>query len=159
MHDSSIDLDELKLFLMLANTPHAQGTAKIHKEKDGSRTIEFTKGDYRMHDNFFGGEPYGGRLVVFYKEEPIFIEVYYGKTSKPADEVYDFLREALQHPSYDNPFRGPAEYKKRPFTYKSMTQGGVSDHIVNEYIYEDNEEIYSAIVIGGLVDRKAKGSM
>lgn len=154
-----VNLEELKTFLIRANAPHAKGTAKIIKEKDGSRTIEYAEDDYRMHDNFFGGEPYGGRLVVFYKDEPVFMEVYYGQTSKPADEVYDFLREALQHPGEDNPFRGPAEYKKGGLTYKSSTKGDVATHIVNEYIYDGDTEIYSAIVVGGLVDRNARGSM
>lgn len=155
----NLDLAELKRFLMKANMPHADGTAKIAKESDGSRTIEFTDDDYHMHDNFFGGEPYGGRLVVFYKDEPVFMEVYYGKTSKPADAVYSFLREALQHPGKDNPFRGPAEYTKGNLTYKCSTEGDVADHTVKEFIYEDGQEIYSAIIVGGLVDRNARGSM
>lgn len=155
----NVNLDELKSFLMRANMPHANGTAKTTKETDGSRTIEFADGNYRMHDNFFGGEPYGGRLVIFFKDEPIFLEVYYGKTSKPADEVYAFLREALQHPGDDNPYRGPAEYKKDNLTYKSTVTGDITDHTVNEWIYDGEDEIYSAVIIGGLVDQNAKGSM
>lgn len=31
-----------------------------------------------MNDNFFGGEPYGGREVVFYEEKPVWMMVYYG---------------------------------------------------------------------------------
>lgn len=153
-----IDLEELKAFLIRANVPHATGTAKMVKEVDSSRTIEFTDGNYRMHDNFFGGEPYGGRLVIFYKNQPIFIEVYYGQTSKPADEVYSFLREALQHPEKENPFRGPSQYNKGSLTYKSQTSGDISSHTVREFIYDEGEEIYSAVVIGGLVDQKSEGS-
>lgn len=159
MNTQSLNLDGLKAFLIKANIPHATGTAKTVKEHDGSRTIEFIEGDYRMHDNFFGGEPYGGRLVIFYKNQPAFMEVYYGKTNKPADEVYDFLREALQHPGEDNPYRGPAEYKKDKLTYKSTIKGDITDHTVNEWIYDGDTEIYSAVVIGGLVDQNAKGSM
>ncbi len=156
---TKVDLNELKGFLMRANMPHATGSAKTIKEPDGSRTILFEEGDYRMNDNFFGGEPYGGRLIIFHKNEPLFLEVYYGKTSKPADAVYDFLREALQHPGEDNPYRGPAEYKKDNLTYKSEVMGDITDHTVNEWIYEDGKEIYSAVVIGGLVDQNARGSM
>lgn len=157
--DNGIDFDELKLFLMKANMPHATGQAVTIAEADSSRTIEFEDGDYRMHDNFFGGEPYGGRLVVFYKDKPLFMEVYYGQTSRPADEVYDFLREALQHPGDDNPFRGPAKYKKGTLTYKSSTKGDITNHTVKEYIYDGDDEIYWAVVIGGLVDQNASGAM
>lgn len=154
-----INLEKLKTFLMRANMPHAIGAAKITKEADDSRTIEYSEGEYRMHDNFFGGEPYGGRLVIFYKDQPVFLEVYYGKTSRPADEVYDFLREALQHPAKDKPYRGPTQYKKGNFTYKSTVKGSIADHTVKEYIYDGETEIYSAIVIGGLVDQNARGAM
>ena len=155
----SIKLEELKAFLVRANMPRADGTAKIVKEADGSRTITYTEGDYRMHDNFFGGEPYGGRLVIFYNERPVFIEVYYGTTNRPADEVYAFLREALQHPSKANPFRGPAEYRNMNLTYRSSVEGDISNHTVKEYIYDEDKEVYSAVIMGGLVDRSANNAM
>ncbi len=159
MLNKPLNLEEVKAFLMQANMPHAEGTAETTKEKDGSRTIEYVAGDYRLHDNFFGGEPYGGRLVIFHKERPVFMEVYYGQTSKPANEVYDFLREALKHPDDKNPFRGPAEYTSGSYTYKSTTEGDVASHTVKESIYEEDKEIYWAVVIGGLVDQNARGSM
>ena len=155
----NVDLDELKQFLMKANMPHATGAAEAVKETDGSRTIKYSEGDYRMHDNFFGGEPYGGRLVIFYKDQPVFIEVYYGQTSRPADPIYDFLREALQHPDDSSPFRGPAEFRKGNLTYKSTTEGDVDSHTIKEYIYDGDEEIYWAVIIGGLVDQNARGAM
>lgn len=154
-----VNLEELKQVLMRANMPHATGTAKTIKESDGSRTIEYAEENYRMHDNFFGGEPYGGRLVVFYKEQPVFPEVYYGRTTRPADSVYDFLRKALQRPGEDNPFRGPAEYRKDGLIYKSATEDDIANHTVKEYIYDGDEEIYWAVVVGGLVDQSARGAM
>ena len=154
-----IDLEQLKQFLMKANMPHATGVAKVLKEADGSRSIEFVEGDYRMNDNFFGGEPYGGRLVIFYKMKPVFLEAYYGQTNCPSDLVYDFLREALQYPDNNHPFRGPEEYKKGNLTYKSITEGDVVSHTVKEYIYDGDEEIYKAVFVGGLVDQNAKGAM
>ena len=157
--NADTNLSELKSFIMNANKPHATGKAKTTKEADGSRTIVYEKGDYRMHDNFFGGEPYGGRLVVFYQEQPLFLEVYYGQTTRPADPIYDFLREALQFPDEDNPFRGPIEYKKGSLTYKSTTEGDVKNHTVKEYIYDGDDEIYWAVFIGGLVDQNARGAM
>ncbi len=139
--------------------PHATGAASTTKEGDGSRTIEYTEGAYRMHDNFFGGEPYGGRLVIFHNDEAVFLEVYYGQTTRQADPVYDFLREALQYPSDDNPFRGPAEYQRGNLVYRCTTEGDVANHTVKEYIYDGDEEIYWAVIIGGLVDRSARGAM
>lgn len=159
---NTIDVTSLKAFLMRANMPHANGGALTTKEADGSRTIEYTEDDFRMHDNFFGGEPYGGRLVIFYKDEPVFLEAYYGRvhdTSKTADEVYDFLRRALQHPTEDSPYRGPVEYTEGPLVYRAFNEGDITNHTVKEFIYDNEIEIYSAVIIGGLVDRNARGAM
>ncbi|MCA9325096.1 hypothetical protein KDA23_03470 [Candidatus Saccharibacteria bacterium] len=159
---NSVNLDRLRDFLIKANMPHATGTADIKKEGDGSRTISFSDGDYRMDDNFFGGEPYGGRLVIFHKEKPIFIEVYYGwvhNTERPVDEVYDFLREALQYPDESMPYRGPAEYTKGSLTYRCSVNGDMANHYLEESIFEGDTKIYSGIVIGGLVDQNARDAM
>lgn len=38
------------------------------KEPNGSTSIVYKEKDWEMHDNFFGGEPFGGRLVIFYQK-------------------------------------------------------------------------------------------
>jgi hypothetical protein len=154
--------EDITAFLMRANMPHATGEAQTTAETDGSRTIQYTEGDFKMHDNFFGGEPYGGRLVIFYQNRPVFLEAYYGRvynTSKSADEVYIFLRKALQHPTEDTPYRGPAEYTEGTLVYTCACEGDVTNHTVKEYIHDGETEIYSAIVVGGLVDLHSRGAM
>ena len=55
-------MDELKQFIHNASkNTYASGNENIKKkEKDNSTTIVYEKGDYKYHDNYFGGEPYGG---------------------------------------------------------------------------------------------------
>lgn len=136
-----------------------QAQQRLLSKPDGSRTIEYSEDDYHIHDNFFGGEPYEGRLTVFHKDQPVFLEVYYGRISRPANPVYSFLREALQHPGEDNPFLGSEEYKKDNLTYESTTECDVANYTVKENIYDGDEEIYCAVVIGGLVDQNTRGTM
>ena len=64
---------EIKHFIFEASkATYASGDESIkQKELDGSTTITFKSGDYRFHDNYFGGEPYGGREVVFLNDKPI----------------------------------------------------------------------------------------
>ena len=152
-----IDLEALKQFLIKANKPHATGTAALRKEANGSRTITFKDGEWNMEDNFFGGEPYGGQEVVLYQGLPVWICVYYGRvhgTSLSAPEVYGFLRESLQHPLKDLPFRGPDSYKKGDLEYKNKVQGSADNYAGKEVILEKGKQIYWATYLGGLIDQR-----
>ena len=157
-----MDLEQLRQFLIKSNVPHATGTAKMSSEKDGSRTIVFADGDWSMHDNFFGGEPYGGRQIIHYQEQPAWLCVYYGRvqdTVQSADAIYDFLREALQHPPEDSPYRGPASYKKGEFEYQNRVEGSIGDFSGKEVILENGKQVYWAKYFGGTVDQRFKGSV
>lgn len=157
-----INNSDIEKFLLKANKPHADSTAEMRKEENGSRTILFADGDWSMIDNFFGGEPYGGQQVVFYKKEPVWICVYYGRvleTSLSPDVVYDFLREALQYPDKNKPQRGPESYKKDNLEYRNFQEGDLDDYSGRETILEDGKEIYWAKFMGGLVDQRFKGSL
>ncbi|MDR9866111.1 DUF5680 domain-containing protein, partial [Pseudomonas baetica] len=66
-------------------------------EADRSTTIVFESGEWRFHDNYFGGEPYGGRAVAFFKGRPIWMAVYYGSVDGrdgQVQPVYSFLQRA-----------------------------------------------------------------
>ena len=156
------DQTKLKTFLLKANLPHTNGTAQMKTEENGSRTINFSDGDFSMEDNFFGGEPYGGQQVVFYQHEPVWTCVYYGrvlKTNLNPDMVYGFLREALQYPDKTRPQRGPVSYKKGNLEYQNDLQGELDEYFGREVILEDGKEIYWAKYMGGLVDQRFKGSI
>lgn len=63
-----INLNELCKFLIKAkkSTYAAGDVAKKIVEDDKSTTMTFEDGDWRYYDNYFGGEPYGGREVVYF---------------------------------------------------------------------------------------------
>ena len=102
--------EALRQFLLEANKAgyaNASGSKSWVKEKDKSTTIEFQSGDFRMHDNFFGGEPYGGREVVFFQNAPVWMMVYYGWVDAAYEnfkEVYPFLQKALKTYSPSSPY-------------------------------------------------------
>ena len=103
--------EQLCQFLVDSNNAgYAGGEAKKWiKEPDGSTTIPFEKGSWKSHDNFFGGEPYGGRTVVFYEGKPYWMMVYYGWVEEgiETDPVYGVLKNALKQMPEDYSFRGP----------------------------------------------------
>lgn len=125
------------------------------KERDGSTTLIYKQGNWKYQDNFFGGEPFGGREVVFYKEKPIYMMVYYGWVVKKVPnlkKVYVFLQKALAKIPKDQPYRGPKELKENKLRYENNFQGKVVNFSGKETIYQNGKKIYQAKYIGGLVD-------
>lgn len=153
----SMDIEQLTAFVIKASLPHAFNTSNACRQTDGSITITFVEGDWEFHDNFFGGEPYGGRAVVHYKGKPEWLMVYYGRVDAiglTPDYVYSFLRQALQHPLPTKPYRGPTRFKRGNLEYRNTSQGTIQYFAGKEVILEKGKEIYQATYCGGLVDQR-----
>jgi len=150
--------EALRQFLIDSNKAGYAGgkEKKWIKELDGSTTIPFKKGSWRSHDNFFGGEPYGGRTIVFYEGKPYWMMVYYGWVEEGVETnpVYAVLRSALKQMPEEYPYRGPKEYKDGEFTYVNNWSGEVDRFLGEERIIQGEKLIYRANYIGGLVDQK-----
>lgn len=151
--------ETLKQFLIDSNRAGYAGgeEKKWIKEPDGSTTIPFQQGEWRSHDNFFGGEPYGGRVIVFHEDKAHWMMVYYGWVIEGMDNnlVYGVLRNALKQMPEDAPYRGPKEYKEDNFTYSNSWVGEVERYSGEEKIMQGDKLIYQANYMGGLVDQQA----
>lgn len=129
------------------------------KEEDGSTTIVFESGDFKIHDNFFGGEPYGGIEAVFYKGKPIWMMAYYGKVVEGQDtkKIYALVQKALSRAPIEMPIRGPWEMEDGNLTYENGWTGNIEEFFGYESICnEKGQTVYWARYFGGLVD-KCKG--
>ncbi len=153
-----MDAELLRQFLIDSNKAGYAGgeEKKWIKEDNGSTTIPFEKGNWKSHDNFFGGEPYGGRTVVSYKNKPMWIMVYYGLVIESVEvkQVYEVLKQALMNMPEDYPYRGPKEYKNNDFIYKNFWTGELDNFSGEEKIYKNEKLIYKANYIGGFVDQR-----
>ncbi|MDD4289895.1 MAG: DUF5680 domain-containing protein [Patescibacteria group bacterium] len=154
-----INKKELCKFLVEAKKfTYASGDAtKEIKEDNKSKTLIFESEDFKYHDNFFGGEPYGGREVVFFKDQPVYMMVYYGYVDGKIDNfsnIYKVLRGALLLIPEENPYRGPKEYIDGDYKYSNNFKGEVDNFSGEETITFKGEEIYKAKYIGGFVDIK-----
>ena len=126
-------------------------------EKDKSTTITFEQGDWKYHDNYFGGEPFAGREVVFFQGQPVYIMVYYGWVDKSVtdfSQVYGVLQKALSQIPEDKPFRGPKQMADGDFSYRNNFSGQVDNFSGQETITRDNQVIFTTKYIGGLVDQR-----
>ena len=109
-----------------------------------------------MHDNFFGGEPYGGRIVVLNYGKVEWMMVYYGWVEEGVnpDIVYGILREALMQMPEEHPYRGPEEFKKGNLTYRNKWEGEVDRYLGEEVILQEEKTVYKANYLGALVDKR-----
>jgi len=152
----TIDKKALKEFVLEASrATYASGNESIkQKQSDSSTTIEFKKGPFAYHDNYFGGEPYGGREVVFFNNKPVWMMVYYGYvfSGVKAEEVYPFLIESLSHSSLDMPYRGPTLFEREGWVYQNDFVGDVDMFSGVEKILKDDVCVYEASYIGGLIN-------
>jgi len=152
-----MEQEQLKQFLIDSNKAGYAGSngKKWIKETNGSTTIPFEKGDFKSHDNFFGGEPYGGRVVVLYKNKPVWMMVYYGWVLEniSVDKVYAILKKALMQMPTETPFRGPNEFKDNEFTYLNNWAGKIDRYSGEEQIIKNKKLIYKANYMGGYIDK------
>jgi len=154
-----MDIEKLRAFLLYCGR---EGDAHIpegamKKEQDGSTSITLEKENWKFHDNYFGGEPYGGREVVFYGSRPIWIMVYYGNVDAGVSDlepVYGFLKKALALVPDEAPYRGPAKFLDGDFQYENTWNGSLEAFSGEEIIYLHGEKVYSARYGGGLVAQR-----
>lgn len=147
----------LKEFLHKAgkSTYASEDSSIRKKQKDFSTTIIFQEGDYLYHDNYFGGEPYGGREVIFYKNKPVWMMVYYGWVENRINpkEVYGILTKALRNSTIALPYRGPKEFIDNNMKYINQFEGDLDKFHGVEKIYKDKKIVYQAKYMGGLIDK------
>ena len=156
-----LGIKNLKEFLVEAKkSTYASGNESVkNKNVDGSTSFMFQSDDFNYYDNYFGGEPYGGREVVFYKNEPVFMMVYYGSVDKDVSdlsEVYGVLRKALLLIPADYPYRGPSEVIEGGYKYKNNYLGEVDNFSGEESIECNGKIIYRAKYLGGFVDQRKR---
>lgn len=154
-----INLNELKSFLVKAKkATYASGDESIKVvNEDNSTTLIFENGDWKYHDNYFGGEPYGGREVVFFQGKSVYIMTYYGWVDEKVTEVkevYTTLQQALSLIPEDKPYRGPKEYSQNNYSYINNFNGEINNFSGEEVIKFGENEVYKAKYMGGLVNQR-----
>jgi len=134
---------------------HGYAVSESKDEVDGSHTLSWGKGDFKFHDNYFGGEPFGGRETVFLKNKPFWICTYYGYVIDPKQSalaVYKFLKKSLQLVNAGFPVRGPGKFSEGNWIYEMNHQGDLKNFAGHEKIYFKGELAYKCRFQGGFVD-------
>lgn len=151
-------VDQIRCFLSFsAKSGYSNEQNKTVTEKDKSHTICVEKDDFKLHDNYFGGGPYGGREVILKNDKPVWMMVYYGsvykETSLEIEDIYKFLRKNLLNPDKNMPIRGPLQNTEGKWRYNLDIKGDLANFVCFEEIFYGSEEVYKATFAGGLVEQ------
>jgi len=152
-----MNIQDLKEFILEANGKgYGSGEQKTReKQEDGSTTIKYQNGDWKMVDNYVGGGPYAGMTKIFFQDKVVWSMVYYGLVDKKVEgfkDVYGFLMKSLLQMPSDYPYRGPREFVEEEWKYNNDWSGEVEEFNGEEKIYFKNEMIFWTKYIGGVVD-------
>lgn len=138
----------------VAREGYASDKSPITRLKDGSRDLVLEKSGLCFHDNWFGGEPFGGREVVSQNGRVFWMATYYGGFESDAVEGTKVLREAMRLPDDNFPVRGPRSYSSRGYQYTYQWKGDIYRFESIEKIFDSSgRQIYQAEISGGLVDQ------
>src|SRR3989442_13234733 len=107
----------LQFLLDASRRGYAAGRSAVKsREADHSTTIVLEHGDWRFHDNYFGGGPHGGREAVFLGGKPVWMAGYHGQVDDAnGDSVFSLLQRALRDATPDVSGRGPQAFTERQF--------------------------------------------
>lgn len=145
---------KLNEFLVKAkvNTYAKGGESDGIKAEDGGKELEYTEGEWKYRDKYFGFDPFVGQEIVYKDGKAVWVMNYCGKILKdivPAEEIYNFLKKALLKPDKLIPLRGPEKFEEENFEYHNVG-GGDLDHFQHtEAIFYKGERVYELTCHGG----------
>ena len=154
-------MEKLNEFLIEAKkqTYANENVEKKAPSREGSFDYEYSNGDMKYHDTYFGGTYFMGEEVVYEQgETPIWGMNYYGITldKELSEEAVDkALRPALMQVGSDDtiPVRGPKQYVNGEFKYTFDVSGDLNRFEGEESIYKGDHKVYTLKCHGGKIIR------
>ena len=126
--------------------------AETAPSRTGSHDLAYREGDLMYYDTYLGGEKCAGEEAVWVADIPVWSMNYIGRvTGSPFSG--DFLKEALLHVPWDNPYRGPEQYESGGYVYLCSVDGGFDWFQGKETITFQDERIYECFFHGGLISQ------
>jgi Domain of unknown function (DUF5680) len=153
------DSATLAAFLLRAKraTYAAQGDdATVTPLLVGSRQLEYRERELFYRDVYVGLARFAGLEVVYEAEVPCWSMAYAGGVLGGASQtlmqqIYAFLRSALQRGTVGAPFRGPARHESFGYEYVNEWRGTLDDFSGAETIRRDGGVVYELSYAGGRV--------
>ena len=117
--------------------------------------FSYVREGWRYHDSYAWKQDGGGEILVYFKDDPVWVMNYYGFLigTNDAKEVYGFLHEALKltHPTL--PVRGDAHVDSvRGLRYEvEYSRIEIANFVGVERIFKNEVLVYECYLHGGFV--------
>ena len=149
-------MDDLHSFIIQAKAATYVGNgAHIKSCRLNSHDLEFHHGDYYYLDSYFGGTDFIGEEVVYYKDQPVWAENYYGKILKPemisAAEAGKMLKASLSMMYTEQRFLGAFRHEVDDLIYFDTNEGTYQHFRGLEWIEKNNIRVYELFYHGGKI--------
>ena len=149
-------MDALHSFIVQAKSTTYVGNGEHVKScRPNSHDLEFRSGDYYYLDSYFGGTDFLGEEVVYFNNQPVWAENYYGKILEPhmitAAEAGKMIKISLSVMYAEQRFLGAFQHIEDNLTYFDTNEGDYQHFRGLEWIEKDGIRVYELFYHGGMV--------
>ena len=149
-------LAELQAFIVDAKRQtYVGGGTPATPLRPASHDLEFSAGEFRYHDTYFGGTDFVGEEVVYWRGSPVWAENYFGHILRPelltAERSGQVIKSSLSRMYSENRFLGGFETADGDCTYHDTSTGDAAWFQGREWIDRAGETAYELYYHGGLI--------
>jgi Domain of unknown function (DUF5680) len=151
-----VDVTGLEAFVVRAKSATYVGSGSPAKpSRLGSHDLVFGTDDWLYRDSYFGGTDFLGQETVWFRDEPVWAENYYGYILRPdlidAVQAGLTIKAALSAMYQEGRFLGGLDWFGPHGHCKDHSSGDVSHFYGREVILISGVEAYALDYCGGLI--------
>jgi hypothetical protein len=151
------NLEQLSGFIVRAKSMTYVGSGKhIPSCRFGSSDLEYTEGEYRYLDSYFGGKDFLGEEIVWMGSCPVWGMNYYGKILQSnlitAEEAGAMIKRSLTLLYREGRFLGGFEHRHEDLLYRDSSTGGLDNFQGVEEIFRGDTLAYRLFYHGGMIE-------
>lgn len=153
---NALSLTELNDFIVRAKKASYVGDGTtIPGCRLESHDLEFTSGNWGYRDSYFGGQDFLGEEIVWYNNQPVWGENYYGKIIRPdlysGVEAGQMIKRSLTQMYEEGRFLGGFQHEWQDILYVDHNSGDIQHFHGTEEIYQKGLVVYRLYYHGGLI--------
>jgi len=151
-----VKLGDLETFVVRAKSATYVGSGlRAESSRLGSHDLTFESDEWLYRDSYFGGTDFLGQETVWFQEQPVWAENYYGYILRPdlidAEKAGRTIKAALSAMYQEGRFLGGFDWSGPHGHYQDRSSGDVSHFHGREIILVSDIEAYALEYCGGLI--------